>query len=180
MQFRGVLAHQARRGGRARRAARIARTPALGADVIEHPFDIRLDEGPGALVLGLLLAPDELGVREAAQLLDERARRERIELFDAQQVDVVRCRGSRAPRTGRNRPCPSRARRAAIWSSGTSWIRSLAPICAWSQSTRWNVVPGPKSSSLDTTRLWRSSDFGVIRISGLRKPRCSWRRRMWK
>ena len=89
MQFRGMLAHQPSRGGCACRAARIARTPEFGADVIEHPFDIRLDERPGALVLGLLLAPDELGVREAAQLLDERARRERIELLDAHQVDVV-------------------------------------------------------------------------------------------
>src|SRR4029453_9397848 len=32
----------------------------------------------------------------------------------------------------------------------------------------------------DTARRWRSRDFGVIRMSGLRMSRLSCRRRMWK
>ena len=46
--------------------------------------------------------------------------------------------------------------------------------------TRWNDVPGPKSASVETHSLWRSSDFGVITISGLRKMRRIWRRSAWK
>src|SRR3712207_7238719 len=39
-----------RSGGR-RRAAHIARPLDLGPGVVEHPFQVRLDEGPGAHVL---------------------------------------------------------------------------------------------------------------------------------
>ena len=61
----------------------------LGVDAGENPFDIRLDEGPGALVLGFFLTPDDLRLLEALKLLDEREGRERIELLDPHQVDVV-------------------------------------------------------------------------------------------
>ena len=55
----------------------------------QHPFEIGLDEAPGAHVLGLFLAPDDIGVLEARELVDERLQRERIKLLDAQKVDVV-------------------------------------------------------------------------------------------
>ena len=49
--------------------------------------------------------------------------------------------------------------------SGETWIRDEPVVI---------------SSAFDTASLWRSSDLGVIRISGLRKLRCICRRRMWK
>ena len=54
------------------------------------------------------------------------------------------------------------------------------PTSASSQSRRWKLDPSPISARVETQRLWRSSDLGVNRISGLRKLRCSCRRRMWK
>ena len=84
-----MLRHQAgRRRGRGRPAG-IAHALVLGVDMGEHPFQIGVDERPGAHVLRLFLAPDHLGVAEARQLGDQRLGRERIELLDAQQVDVV-------------------------------------------------------------------------------------------
>ena len=84
-----MLRHQAgRRRGRGRPAG-VAHALVLGVDMGEHPFQIRVDERPGAHVLGLFLAPHHLGVAEARQLGDQRLGRERIELLDAQQVDVV-------------------------------------------------------------------------------------------
>jgi hypothetical protein len=38
------------------------------AGLLQHPFEIGLDEGPGAHVLGLFLAPDDIGLLEARQL----------------------------------------------------------------------------------------------------------------
>ena len=84
-----VLRHQARSPARRRPDGRCSDPLMLGVDMRQHPFQIRVDERPGAHVLGLLLAPHHLGVAEARQLGDQRLGRERIELFDAQQVDVV-------------------------------------------------------------------------------------------
>ena len=48
-----------------------------------------VDEEPGAHVARLFLAPHHLGRLEPGELLDQRLGRERIELLDAQQIDVV-------------------------------------------------------------------------------------------
>ena len=42
------------------------------------------------------------------------------------------------------------------------------------------AVAGEVGGRLDTALLWRSSDFGVSTISGLRKSRCICRRSAWK
>src|SRR5271166_195428 len=84
-----VFRREARGGRRRRRAPSVARALRKTADLGKHPFEIGLDEEPGAHVLGLLLAPDDLGFLEARQFLDQRLQGERIELLDAQKVDVV-------------------------------------------------------------------------------------------
>src|SRR4051794_27231780 len=89
LQLRQVFRHQAGCGGGGGGAAGVARTLRLAADLAEHPFDIGLDEGPRTHVLRLLLAPDDLGALEPRQLLDKSLERERVELLDAQQIDVV-------------------------------------------------------------------------------------------
>ena len=89
LQLREVLGHQAGRRRRGRRPPGVARALRLAADLRQHPFEIGLDEGPGAHVLRLFLAPHDLGLLEARQLLDQRLQRERIELLDPQQIDVV-------------------------------------------------------------------------------------------
>ena len=64
----------------------------------------------------------------------------------------------------------------AIFSDATSvWSLDLRD-----GSTRWKVDPAWNSSAVLMACGWRSSDLGVISISGLRKPRCNCRRRMWK
>src|SRR5574337_1691300 len=50
---------------------------------------------------------------------------------------------------------------------------STSPITGWK-------VPLASSSREDVASLWRSSDFGVITISGLRCLRTIWRRSRWK
>ena len=91
----------------------------------------------------LFLAPHEFGVLVARQRRRQRLDRERIELLDAHDRDVVDL--ALAPRMSadRNRPCRCTARRGAILSSGASL--SISPM------TRWNDVPGPISSSRDAT-----------------------------
>src|SRR5436190_838608 len=84
-----VLAGEARRRGRRCRAAHVARPRAARLRVLQHPFDVGLDQAPGPHVFGLLLRPHYVGLREPRQLGDEGARRERIELLDAHQIDVV-------------------------------------------------------------------------------------------
>src|SRR5687767_12634248 len=84
-----MLAHQARRGGGRSGAAHIARPPVLGIDEVERALDTGLDEGPGAHILRLFLAPCDRGLLEAAELLDERLVRPGIELLDAQEIDVL-------------------------------------------------------------------------------------------
>src|SRR5215470_7579558 len=73
------------RGG----AAGIARPLVLGAELLEHPFEVGLQERERAHVARLLLAPHEFRLLETAELLHQRLERHRIELLDAQQVDVV-------------------------------------------------------------------------------------------
>ena len=60
-----------------------------GPDAAQHPFQVRFQEAPGALVLWFFLAPDDFGPLEAFQFLHKAERREGIELFDPQQIDVV-------------------------------------------------------------------------------------------
>src|SRR5690348_18242262 len=62
---------------------------------VAHVPQLALDEIPGAHVLGLFLQPDEL-VRSAVltQRLDDGFARERIQLFDANQRDVIRAGSS--------------------------------------------------------------------------------------
>src|SRR5579871_4306167 len=88
-ELRQVLRHEPGRGRGRRRAPRVAWALRLAAHLPEHPLEIGLNEAPGPHVLGLLLAPDDLGLLEARQLLQQRLRGERIELLDPQQVDVV-------------------------------------------------------------------------------------------
>ncbi|QTK80393.1 hypothetical protein AT6N2_C2847 [Agrobacterium tumefaciens] len=88
-KLRQMLGHQAgrRRGGS--RTARVADLLVLGVDMGQDPFQVRIDERPRTHVLRLFLAPDHLRIAETRQLVDERLGRERIELFDAQQIDIV-------------------------------------------------------------------------------------------
>src|SRR4029453_9412434 len=89
VQLMHMLFHQAGRCRCRARPAGIARALVERADMFEHPFEVRLDEAPGAHVLRLLLAPYHLGVLEAAKLLDQCTRGERIKLLDPEQIDVV-------------------------------------------------------------------------------------------
>ncbi|EGE56100.1 hypothetical protein RHECNPAF_750063 [Rhizobium etli CNPAF512] len=84
-----MLRHQARRRRGGGRTAGIADALVLRIDMGKHPFEEGVDERPCAHVLRLFLTPDHFGIAEARQLVDERLGRERIKLFDAQQVDVV-------------------------------------------------------------------------------------------
>src|SRR6185437_14112883 len=89
LQFQLVLAGNPSRRRRRGRASGIARPPVPRLDMVEHPFEIWLDEAPRSHVLRLFLAPHHLGLGESRQLLDQRPRRERVELLDAQEIDVV-------------------------------------------------------------------------------------------
>src|SRR5690606_88821 len=67
LQLRQMRPHQARgRGGRSR-PPHIVGALAAAAHLVQHPVDIGLHEGPGAHVLGLLLAPVDLGLAETAE-----------------------------------------------------------------------------------------------------------------
>src|SRR5215510_7387900 len=89
LQLGKVLGHEAG-GGRCRSGpAGIARTLVLGADLIEHPLDERIDEEPCAHVARLFLAPHDLGLFEARQLVHQRLGGKRVELLDPHEIDVV-------------------------------------------------------------------------------------------
>src|SRR5882724_2756624 len=60
--------HLADRGRRRGGAPGIGRLLALGANLVEHPFEIRIEERVRAHVARLLLAPHELRLGEAAEL----------------------------------------------------------------------------------------------------------------
>src|SRR5262245_17887207 len=84
-----MLRHEAG-GGRGRyRAPGVTRPRMGGADLVEHPFEARLDEVPCPHVPRLLLAPHDLGRLETGELQNERLGRERVELLDAEQIDIV-------------------------------------------------------------------------------------------
>ena len=55
----------------------------------KRPFEIGLDETPGAHILGLLLAPDHLRIGKTGKFGSQRLGREWIKLFDAKQIDIV-------------------------------------------------------------------------------------------
>ena len=88
-KLRQMLGHQAgrRRGGS--RTARVTDLLVLGVDMRQDPFQVRVDKRPRTHVLRLFLAPDHLRIAETRQFVDERLGRERIELFDTQQIDIV-------------------------------------------------------------------------------------------
>src|SRR3974390_2798093 len=73
------------RGG----AAGIAGATMFGADLIEHPFQEDIDEHPTAHIARFFLTPDDFGLLEARELHHQRLGRKRVELLDAEQVDVV-------------------------------------------------------------------------------------------
>src|SRR4051812_14201102 len=89
LQLRLVLRHLAHRGRGGSRTRGVARTAILGFDLVQHPFEIMLDEVPGAHVARLLLAPDDFGLLEARKFGHQCLGREGIQLLDAQDVDVV-------------------------------------------------------------------------------------------
>ena len=84
-----MFRHQTGGGCRRRRASGVARTPVRRVDLVQHPFEIGLDEMPRAHVARLFLTPDHFGAPEASELLHQRLQRHRIELFDPHEVDVV-------------------------------------------------------------------------------------------
>ena len=161
-------------------ASGVAGALRLAAELAQHPFEIGLDEAPGAHVPGLLLAPDDLGLLEARELLHQRLDRERIELLNSQQVDVV-----------------DPALLALIVEVVVDFARAddnAADLIVLGELglfafVRLRMIPqqpmearaGPESRrGSETARLLRSIDFGVIAISGLRNSRLSWRRSAWK
>src|SRR5580693_8613046 len=89
LDLRQMFRHETGRGRGRGRASGIARALRLAAELAEHPFEIGLDEAPGAHVLGLLLTPDHLRILEARELLQQRLNRERVKLLHPEQVDVV-------------------------------------------------------------------------------------------
>src|ERR1700722_3482514 len=89
LELRQMFRHETGRGRGRGSAPRIARALRLTAELAEHPFEIGLDEAPGAHVLGLLLTPDHLRFLETGELLHQRLNRERIELLHPEEEDVV-------------------------------------------------------------------------------------------
>src|ERR1700722_13197047 len=84
-----MFRHEAGRGRRRRGAPCVAGALRFAPKLSQHPFKIRLDEAPGAHVLGLLLTPDDFRVLEAQELLQQRLEREGIQLLDAQKIDII-------------------------------------------------------------------------------------------
>ena len=85
-----MLGHQARRRGGGSRTAGVADALVLGIDMGKHPFQIRVDEGPGTHVLRLFLAPDEIfWVRVFADRVLNCGHRERIELLYSNDSDAT-------------------------------------------------------------------------------------------
>src|SRR5258708_6718092 len=130
---------------------------------------------PGAHVARLLLAPHDLSLLETPKLHHQRLGWERIKLFDAQDVDVVDA-ALLALLVDIVIDLARAQYDAADLVVGLKLVFSSGNSCASSHNTRWNEVPAAISSSRDTARLWRSSDFGVIRINGFLISRLSWRR----
>src|ERR1700761_7209503 len=81
--------HLSDRGRRRSRPAGITGAAVLGADLVEHPFQEDVDEHPAAHIARLFLTPDDLGFLEARQFGHQRLGRERIELLDAEKINVV-------------------------------------------------------------------------------------------
>src|SRR3984957_17605607 len=89
LELRQMFRHETSRGRGRGSPSGVARALRLAAELAEHPFEIGLDEAPGAHVLGLLLTPDDLRFLEAGKLLHQRFDRERIELLHPEEVHVV-------------------------------------------------------------------------------------------
>src|ERR1700727_2526968 len=89
LELRQMFRHETSRGRGRGSAPRIAGALRLAAELAEHPFEIGLNEAPGAHVLRLLLTPDDLRLLETRELLHQRLNRERIELLHPEEVDVV-------------------------------------------------------------------------------------------
>src|SRR6185312_14047595 len=67
LELRQMLRHQTRRRCRSCRTPCVARTLVFGADLIEDPFEIGLDEVPSAHVARFFLAPHNFGLLETLQ-----------------------------------------------------------------------------------------------------------------
>src|ERR1700684_1166513 len=89
LELRQMFRHETSRGRGRGSAPRIAGALRLAAELAEHPFEIGLDEAPGAHVLGLLLTPDHFRCLETGEFLHQRLDRERIELLHPEQIDIV-------------------------------------------------------------------------------------------
>src|SRR5215467_4634763 len=78
-------------GGRRSRLVASGKKRSLRRDIElrEDLFDAPVDKGPGAHILRLLLAPDDLGVAVALQHFGQRIERERIELLNPHQRDAL-------------------------------------------------------------------------------------------
>src|SRR5690348_2729254 len=84
-----MLGHQAGRGGGRCGTAGITHTLVLRSDEVERALNAGHDEGPGAHILRLFLAPHHFSLLEAPELLDQSLVRPRIELLEAHQIDVL-------------------------------------------------------------------------------------------
>src|SRR5688500_6878286 len=84
-----VPRHQTGCGCRRCGAPGIAHLLVARLDHLENRGDARLHKSPGAHILRLFLAPDDLSAGEAAEEVAHGLQREGIELLDAQEIDVV-------------------------------------------------------------------------------------------
>src|SRR5262249_2708006 len=69
LQLRKVLGEESSSGGGGGRSAGVAWPARCAAQLVEHPFDIRLDEMPSAHVAGLFLTPHKFRLFESAEFL---------------------------------------------------------------------------------------------------------------
>src|ERR1700733_7707988 len=89
LELRQMLGHQTG-GCRGRRGASgVAWTLVRRVDLVQHPFEIGLDEVPRAHIARLFLTPDQFSILEASEFLHQRLQRHRIKLLDAHDVDIV-------------------------------------------------------------------------------------------
>ncbi len=113
-----------------------------------------------------------LGARETLQFAGERLIREGIELLDAHDVDIV---DPALLALFEQVVIDLAAAQHDALDLLVDELGVVVPEQAVEGRVRARI-----SLSFETASLWRSSDFGVIRMSGLRKLRCSCRRSAWK
>src|SRR5499427_4993400 len=82
LQLRKVLGQEAGRGRSGGGPADVARPARCAADLIEYPFDIRLDEMPAAHVAGFFLTPHDFSLLESTEFLHSSLHWKWIQLLD--------------------------------------------------------------------------------------------------